>query len=94
MREHAYVLFFISSGGAGVDGWCVDNRMLANATKTKAMLVTTRQKRASLPEEQKTLKVKLNNTYLENVVSDRLLGTTINQDLSWEMHINIIIYYQ
>ncbi len=33
--------------------WCVENRMSANATKTKSMLITTWQKRLSLPENQK-----------------------------------------
>ncbi len=34
-----------------VSEWCTDNRMLANASKTKAMLITTWQKLASLPEQ-------------------------------------------
>ncbi len=30
--------------------WCVENRMSANARKTKSMLITTWRKRLSLPE--------------------------------------------
>ncbi len=38
-----------------VSEWCTDNSMLANASKTKTMLITTWQKRASLPEQDKIL---------------------------------------
>ncbi len=70
--------------------WCTDNRMLANAPRTKAMLITTWQKRASLPEQERILKVTLNDTQLENVENDKLLGVHINNNLSWENHINSI----
>ena len=74
-----------------VSEWCSNNSMLANAPKTKVMLVTTWQKRASLPENDKYLQVKLNDTILENVDTDKLLGVMINNNLSWENHINSIL---
>ncbi len=39
--------------------WCSDNHMATNTTKTKLMLITTWQKRASLPEHHRTLKVRM-----------------------------------
>ncbi len=56
--------------------------MTANTTKTKVMLVTTWQKRASLPENERKMKVKMNGKYLENVESEKLLGVGINHNLS------------
>ncbi len=72
-----------------VSVWCTDYRMLANASKTKAILITTWQKHASLPEQDRILKVNLNDTQLDNVENDKLLGVHINNNLSWENHINL-----
>ncbi len=72
-----------------VSVWCTDYRMLANASKTKAILITTWQKHASLPEQDRVLKVNLNDTQLDNVENDKLLGVHINNNLSWENHINL-----
>ncbi len=62
--------------------WCTDNRMLANASKSKAMLITTWQKWASLPKQDRILKVTLNDTQLDNVANNKLLGVHINNNLS------------
>ena len=35
--------------------------------------------------------MKLHNTYLENVDNDKLLGTFIDNNLSWEKHINSVL---
>ncbi len=69
-----------------VSEWCSDNRMLANASKTKAMLITTWQKHASISEQDIILKVTLNDTQLDNVENEKLLGVHINNNLSWENH--------
>ncbi len=67
---------------------CSDNRMAATTTKTKVMLITTWQKRASLLEHQGTLNVRMHRQYLEKVSSNKLLGITINHNLVWEEHAN------
>ncbi len=74
-----------------VSEWCTDNRMLANASKTKAMLITTWQNRASLPEQDRILNINLNDIQLDNVENDKLLGVHINNNLSWENHINSVL---
>ena len=71
--------------------WCSENKMAAHATKTKVMLITTWQKRASLPENERKLNVIMNGEQLENVESERLLGVTVNNNLSWEKHIDNIV---
>ncbi len=55
------------------------------------MLITTWQKRLSLPESQRNLSIVMNNDTLENVTSDKLLGVTIDHNLSWEKHITTIV---
>ncbi len=54
------------------------------------MPITTWQKRASLPEQDRILKVTLNDTQLENVEHDKLFGVHINNNLSLENHINSV----
>jgi ribonuclease P/MRP protein subunit RPP40 len=74
-----------------VDGWCGENGMAPNVPKTKSMLVTTWQKRASLPDNEKELCVKLKGQALQNVKTDVLLGTTINENLDWGQHIDNVV---
>ncbi len=71
--------------------WCIENRMSANAAKTKSMLIKTWQKRLSLPENQRHLSIVMNNDTVENVTCDKLLGVTIDNNLSWEKHITTIV---
>ncbi len=81
----------LSSDAVKVSTWCQENHMAANTTKTKVMLVTTWQKWASLPENERKVKVKMNGKYLEHVESEKLLSVVINHNLSWENHINGLV---
>ncbi len=74
-----------------VSQWYTDNHMAANTTKTKVMFIMTWQKKASLPENMRTLHIGMNGQYLENVSTDKLLGVKINHNLSWKEHINSIV---
>jgi hypothetical protein len=67
--------------------WCNENRMAANSTKTKSMLITTWQKRNSLPADSQSLSLYLNGEPLENVSREKLLGVHINHNLAWDEHI-------
>ena len=80
----------LNADAENINNWCEDNRMAANTTKTKAALITTWQKRLSLPEDQRQLQVSMNGESLENVTSDKLLGVTIDHNLSWKQHIQNI----
>ncbi len=62
--------------------------MAANNTKSKAMLITTRQRRATLDDQ---LQVVMDGQLLANVESDKHLGVMISKDLSWEEHITKIV---
>ena len=63
-----------------VTDWCTRNRMFINKTKTKSMLLCTRQKRIYL---ESTLKINIDNDYLENTQSEKVLGVTIDESLCW-----------
>ena len=69
-----------------VHNWCSINRMAVNAEKTKVMMITPYQKLPHLPKQ--TLDVKYNDTTLQNVSSEKLLGVYVDNRLSWKEHIN------
>ncbi len=56
--------------------------MSVNAEKTKVMLVITYQRETKLQTLE--IKVNFNNTMLENVNSEKLLGVIIDKHLSWK----------
>ncbi len=62
---------------AKVSKWCKDNKMAINCHKTKVMLITTYQKEAKL--ESTHVSVMCDNTELENVNSNKLLGVIIDK---------------
>ncbi len=62
------------------------HRMAVNAEQTKVMLVTTYQRETQLQTSE--IKVNFNNTMLENVISEKLLGVIIDKHLSWKHHID------
>ncbi len=65
-----------------INTWCSDNHMAANTSKTKVTLVTNWQKRLSLPADQQKLSIQMGSENCQNVESEKILGITINQNLS------------
>ena len=63
-----------------VSGWCC-----TNPTKTKCMLMATRQKHQ---KKQLHLNLKFETTPIEQVSKHRLLGVTVDEQLNWQTHIN------
>ncbi len=56
--------------------------MAVNADKTKVMIVTNYQKEAKLSSS--VINVNFNDTLLENVNAEKLLGVVIDKHLSWK----------
>ncbi len=59
------------------------------------MLVTTWQKRVSLPENERKMKVNMNGKYLENVESEKLLGVVViityhGKAISMELSVTLV----
>ena len=68
--------------------WCKENGMLINTTKTKAMLITTPQKRIYL--NNNNLQLNYNNEQLSVVANDKILGVLIDNNLTWTNHIDVL----
>jgi len=61
--------------------------MALNPTKTKCMLMATRQKHQ---KQQLPLNLNFETTSIEQVSKHRLLGVTVDEQLMWQMHNNNI----
>ena len=69
-----------------IDNWCNINNMALHPSKTKCMLIGSKNK---LKKAEK-LKLIVNNTEIENVNSHKVLGICINNDLTWDTHISTV----
>ena len=65
--------------------WAIKNKMQINNTKTKEILIDFTKKKRDLPP------LSINNTQIERVSSQKLLGIQISHDLSWKEHVNQIV---
>ena len=68
-----------------VEDWCKINKMILHPDKSKCMIITTHQKRQLYQHE---LKLKIDNKNIEQVKKHKLLGIIIDQNLTWDDHIN------
>jgi len=68
-----------------VSQWCTNNRMLINPSKTKSMVLTTRQKHQLT---NLNINLSLNDQAIEQVHEHRLLGVLVDDKISWQPHVN------
>jgi hypothetical protein len=67
--------------------WSSSNKMVIHPSKTKSMIITSRQKHQKAPLH---LNLILNLHPVEQVKCHRVLGITIDEELKWQIHINKI----
>ncbi|CAB3994751.1 Hypothetical predicted protein [Paramuricea clavata] len=68
-----------------VQAWCTDNNMVINDGKTKAMMITTSQRAATL---NSNLRVEFTGVQLKNTNNEKILGVVMNEHLSWKQQID------
>ena len=71
-----------------VETWSDQNHMALHPQKSKFMMVTTRQKRQNISSLKK---IKIYDTDIEEVNSHKVLGLSIDNNLSWTVHISALI---
>ena len=64
--------------------WCKENKMTLNIDKTSVMTIGTNKRLSNIQD----VVLYLNNTMLSNVKSQKLLGISIDNNLSWNSQIN------
>ena len=73
----------LETEGDKVTKWLSANRLIINLTKTHTMLFTNKL-------NNPTLRLKIQDTLLENKTETCFLGVIIDQKLSWKQHIQHI----
>ena len=68
--------------------WCKGNGMVLNTSKTKVMLITTKQKRIHLDIGE--LSLNYENTKLNEISGDKILGVHVDNCLTFTGHIDNI----
>ena len=71
-----------------VEKWSRTNNMYLNPSKTKAMLAVGKRLRKRFDGETSSLQLSLNDEEIEIVRSHKLLGLKIDQDLTYDEHID------
>ena len=66
--------------------WCKNNGMVLNTTKTKIMLITTRQKRLHITKEE--IELTYNQQKLNHISEDKILGVQVDDHLLFSSHID------
>ena len=65
--------------------WREDNRMAINIAKKKCMLITTKQRRHYLRNNQ--LAITLNDQQLQQVKQHKVIGVDVYENLQWHKHV-------
>ena len=76
----------LNSSCKEVSNWVQNNNLVVNHSKSCSMLICSHQKRAFLPK--KSLNVTLDKSVLCQVTDMKLLGVTIDQNMTWKCHID------
>ena len=70
-----------------VHDWVACNKLVLNISKTKCMVLGTKQRLSTSPK----LVLNLGNSIIQQVESAKLLGVMVDCSLSWSNHINYIV---
>ena len=73
-----------------LEKWLEGNTLSLNVVKTRAMLISTKQKYKALRNQSQDLHLKIKGMELDTVTNTRYLGVNIDSSLDWEYHIKAI----
>jgi len=72
-----------------IDHWCNLNNMAINVTKSKVMCVTSKHNQCIIPQNFPGISYKISYISVSN--SEKLLGVTIDNTLSWSTQVDSVI---
>ena len=75
----------LQNGLDEINNWCLKNCMSIHPDKTKSMVITTRQKHQRAPL---LLTLSIGSQSILQVSEHKILGLTLDSDLSWHTHLN------
>ena len=72
-----------------VNTWLSSNRLTLNLSKTELLVITSRQRRVYLSDNPSLLPL-VHDFPIEQVSSTKSLGVSIDENLSWNTHIETV----
>ena len=78
----------LSQDPSEVERWAKETKKYMNMQKTKALLVTGKRLREHMAQDTGKLGVKTDNADIEQVANHKLLGMIIDEDLTYEVHVD------
>ncbi|KAK3083738.1 hypothetical protein FSP39_002351 [Pinctada imbricata] len=70
-----------------IQTWCKQNDMVLNETKTKSMVIGTKQR---ISKSNQNLAIKINDKNIQNSECEKLLGVLVDQNLDFDQHIDYV----
>ena len=78
----------LSQDPSEVERWAKETKKYMNMQKPKALLVTGKRLREHMAQDTGKLGVKTDNADIEQVANHKLLGMIIDEDLTYEVHVD------
>ena len=78
---------FLNNDLKSINTWLSANKLTLNLTKTEILVITSRQRRVYLSDNPS---LKIDNFPIEQVSSTKSLGVHIDENLSWNTHIDCV----
>ena len=73
---------------SSLNSWLIANRLSLNIAKTEFMIIGFRQRLIS--HDVSNLDICVNNTQIKRVQHTKSLGITIDENLTWKNHVDVI----
>ena len=70
--------------------WLKGNKLSLNVAKTKAMVISTKQKERNLTRNKEELTLKIQEEPIDNVLITKYLGIQVDRNLDWKDHIKAL----
>ena len=71
-----------------IEKWCQVNKMIINVEKTKAMVISTKQKQTRSIDNFNLINLIMNNSKLKIVTEQKPLGILVTNTLNWNKHVD------
>ena len=73
---------------SSLNSWLIANRLSLNIAKTEFMIIGSRQR--LINHDVSNLNICVNNTQIKRVQHTKSLGITIDENLTWKNHVDVI----
>ena len=75
---------------SSLNSWLIANRLSLNIAKTEFMIIGSRQRLINHDVSITNLNICVNNTQIKRVQHTKSLGITIDENLTWKNHVDVI----